>query len=194
MHTGVDIRTPLCPVKVCEQPRASTPAVTACAPFRNEREHEDYLNVELLSTEMEFTNESCSSHFCEQSLCDSPVHVEISPCSRPATPSTPQAALFAPSQTESVICVHPGQDSNANNELIEDECIDQPCCSYSSAAEIHGAASVMPNDDIGLVATGAVSFRTNVVLPMEVSTIQQYASNLICSLPHADADIFKSAN
>ena len=131
---GVDIRMLICPVKkVCEQSRASTPAVTACAPFRNES-HEDPLNVELLSTEMEFTNESCRSHFCEQSLRNSPVHVEISPCSRPATPSTPQAALFAPSQTESVICVHPGQDSNANNELIEDECMDQPCCSYSSAA------------------------------------------------------------
>ena len=98
---GVDIRTLLCPVKkVYEQPRASTPAVTACAPFRNEREHEDPLNVEHLSTEMEFTNESCRSHFCEQSLRDSPVHMEIS---RPAIPSTPQAALFAPSQTESVI-------------------------------------------------------------------------------------------
>ena len=126
---------------------------------------------------MEITNESCSSHFCEQSRHDSPVHVEISPCTRTATPSTPQAALFAPSRTESVICVHPGQDSNANNELIEDECTDQPCCSYSSAAEIHGAASVTPNDDIGLVATGGVSFWTNIVLPMKVSTsIQQYAS------------------
>ena len=60
---GVDIRMLLCPVKVCEQPHASTPAVTACAPFRNEREHEDYLNVELLSTKMEITNESCCSHF-----------------------------------------------------------------------------------------------------------------------------------
>ena len=121
---GVDIRTLLCPVKkVCEQPHASTPAVTACAPFRNEREHEDPLYVELLSTEMEFT-ESCCSHSCEQSLRDSHVHVEISPCPQPATPSTSQAALFVPSQTESVICVHPGQDSNVNNELIEDECID----------------------------------------------------------------------
>ena len=52
--------------------------------------------------------------------------------------------------------VSPGQDSNANNELIEDECMDQPCCSYSSAAEIHSAASIMPNYDIGLVATEAV--------------------------------------
>ena len=56
---GVDIRTLTCPVKkVCEQPRASTPAVTACAPFRNEREHEDPLTcMEHLSTEMEFTND-----------------------------------------------------------------------------------------------------------------------------------------
>ena len=69
-----------------------------------EREHEDPLNVELLSTEIDFTNESCRSHFCEQSLRYSPVQVEIS---RPATPIVhhAQAALFAPSQTESVICV-----------------------------------------------------------------------------------------
>lgn len=82
--------------------------------------------------------------------------MEISPCSRPATPSIPQAALFAPFQTESVMCVYPGQNSNANNELIEDECVDH--CSYSSAAETHSAASVTPNlnHDIGLVATEAV--------------------------------------
>ena len=64
MYIGVDIRTLLCPVKkVCEQPHAGTPAVTACAPFQNEREHEDPLNMELLSTEMEFTNKLCCSHF-----------------------------------------------------------------------------------------------------------------------------------
>ena len=59
---GVDIRTLLCPVKkVCKQPRAVHQQLSR---VRGSETREN-MNIVLISTEMEFTNKLCCSHFCE---------------------------------------------------------------------------------------------------------------------------------